>query len=272
MDIRELQLFKLNVLKDIAEVCERNQIQYYLYGGTLLGAIRHKGFIPWDDDIDIAMLWDDYCRFLKIAQKELGKKYFVQNYKTDKGYYCLWTTIRVNNTTSLLVGVKKLDIHWGICIDVFPLISMMENEKKYKKQLNAFKIARSFLVSDYMKAIDEQPYGMQKIINHIPRAIRHIVVTAILRKHASLNKEMEWLGGLDSAELKRKYLLNDFLQRKAYKFEDALFFGPVNADSVLICNYGRNWSTPPPREERGGHDLVQGEIINDLIHDYHEYL
>ena len=82
--LREIQLFELQMLKDVVKVCDDNNITYIISSGTLLGAVRYGGFIPWDDDIDIDMPLPDYKKFLKIAQRELGEKYFVQNYKTDK--------------------------------------------------------------------------------------------------------------------------------------------------------------------------------------------
>ena len=79
--LRQLQLYELNLLKTFADICEKNNLRYYMIGGTILGAVRHKGFIPWDDDIDIGMPREDYIRFLEIAQKSLPHQYKILNYK-----------------------------------------------------------------------------------------------------------------------------------------------------------------------------------------------
>lgn len=271
MDNREVQLFKLHVLSDVVSFCEKNGIRYFLYAGTLLGAIRHKGFIPWDDDIDLAMLWDDYKKFLQLATKGLGEPYFVQNYITDKEYFCLWTQLRVNNTTSMPARDKAVNIHYGICLDIFPLISMENDEKEYSRQIKAFKLAHSLLATDYMKAKKEKARGIQRIINMTPRKIRHRIVSDIFKKYARIDETKEWLGGIDSAVLKRKYKYKDFSATKKYNFEGMDFDGPINGESVLVCNYGDNWMSPPPIEERKGHELVLGELINDIDHDYSYY-
>lgn len=99
--LRDLQLCEFGILKDIKRVCEENHITYYLSSGTLLGAVRHKGFIPWDDDIDIEMPYPDYLRFVAVAQEALGPGYFLQNRDTDPAFCGLFSKVRKNNTTML---------------------------------------------------------------------------------------------------------------------------------------------------------------------------
>ena len=82
-DLATIQKNELIILKEIKRICDKHKIIYYLSSGTLLGAIRHGGFIPWDDDIDIEMPLPDYKRFLKVCETELDKRFFLQNYKTD---------------------------------------------------------------------------------------------------------------------------------------------------------------------------------------------
>lgn len=132
--MNEIQKFELNVLKDIVEFCKENDIRYYLSSGTLLGAVRHGGFIPWDDDIDMYMPVSDYKKFLKLGAKKLDKKYFIQNYKTENEYSEMWTQIRVNNTTSMPKNLIEWNIHWGLCIDIFPLVGVDEEHLDRQKR------------------------------------------------------------------------------------------------------------------------------------------
>lgn len=108
----------LNLLEQLDIVCKKHHIPYYVYYGTLLGAVRHKGFIPWDDDIDVVMFRKDYERFQEIAQTEFQEPYFFQSSYTDR---MLWffSKIRDSRTTAIEFSVKNLN--QGMFIDIFPL-------------------------------------------------------------------------------------------------------------------------------------------------------
>ena len=97
--LRTLQLELLNILLDVQKVCEKQRICFYLGEGSLLGAVRHQGFIPWDDDIDILMKREDYERFLSIASEELGDRYVIQHPSTVSAYWSTFLKIRVKDTS-----------------------------------------------------------------------------------------------------------------------------------------------------------------------------
>ena len=119
--LRQLQLCELEILDEFVRVCEKHGLPYYLVGGTLLGAVRHQGFIPWDDDIDVAMPREGYDRFAEIAQQELGPQYFYQSPDTDPHYFLTYNKIRKNGTKVYEERFKNARIHKGVFIDIFPL-------------------------------------------------------------------------------------------------------------------------------------------------------
>ena len=121
-NLRELQQVQAKMLEDIVDICEKESITYFLMYGTLLGAVRHQGFIPWDDDVDITMPIEDYRRFLRLGQEKLGDEYFLQTSMTDPNFNFGFTRIRKNNTTFLRTEDRSYHIHHGIWVDVFPLV------------------------------------------------------------------------------------------------------------------------------------------------------
>ena len=116
-----LKAIELDILKAFIDVCKKNSLNYYLLGGSCLGAVRHHGIIPWDDDIDVGLLRADYNKFMEVGQKYLPEHYFLQNYRTDPEYYVNFAKIRDSRTTFIESSLKNLHINHGVYIDVFPL-------------------------------------------------------------------------------------------------------------------------------------------------------
>ncbi len=112
---------ELEILNEVVRVCEANRLRYFLIGGTLLGAVRHKGFIPWDDDVDIAMPRRDYEHFLSLCGEQLCPKYYVHCSSTDPLYWLPFAKIRKHNTVFDQADTAHLDAPKGIYVDVFPL-------------------------------------------------------------------------------------------------------------------------------------------------------
>ena len=121
-DLRRMQMRMLDMLKEVDRICKKYDIPYWLSGGTLLGSVRHGGFIPWDDELDIELMEDDFQRFIEVALLDFPSNLAIQTHSTDKGYY--FTYAKVRDLQSFLVedGTSDRDFKYkGIYIDVFPM-------------------------------------------------------------------------------------------------------------------------------------------------------
>lgn len=123
-----LQKVELELLKCVIDICDKRNLTYYLVCGSALGAVKYGGFIPWDDDIDIALPRQDYLRFLNYAVNELPQWAFVQNYKTDPKFPLFGTKIRDSRTTYIENPYRSIPMNHGVFIDLFPLDGVPENE------------------------------------------------------------------------------------------------------------------------------------------------
>lgn len=270
---RDWQLFEVSILDKVVAICEKYNIKYYLTDGTLLGAIRHKGFIPWDDDIDIAMPINEYKRFCKIASKELEKvNCFLQTYKTDPECYIMWGMVRANNTTSMPISSYNWNIHWGVHIDIFPIVGIYKNKFLKKLQYFLFGLNKTILECDYIKAgicEDYVPSTKVRFLYKLPRKTRHLIVSM---NNIFINKDFSEsnIGSQIWVNLKEDFNKDYFKDTVKVEFENKYYCAPAKYDELLTNIYG-DYMTPPPEDERMGHETLQGETIRDLGKDYKEY-
>lgn len=270
--LRTLQLFESKMLSDIADVCEKNHITYYITSGTLLGAVRHKGFIPWDDDIDISMPVEDYLRFLKIGQSLLGDKYFLQNYNTDKYYYRSYTRIIANQTTMMTrPSAVKFRSHQGVWVDIFPLIKIGDSKDiaRKKKLLDICNILQrddmiTYFYTDIAAQYGKKIASITKLIHILPIQFRQKIHEFLLNKillSDGDNLTVLWRG---ITKIYPKSIL-DGLPFRA-EFEGRMYFTYPNYRLYLEKCYG-DYMQLPPEEQRIGHHMYK----IDLTKNYTEY-
>ena len=271
--LRKLQLFELGILKDIDKVCKKNNIRYFLYAGTCLGAVRHKGFIPWDDDIDIAMHVADYVRFLEISQKELGEEYFLQTHDTDPDYPFMFAKIRKNHTTMIPSWKKDYSGHHGIWVDINPLI--------YVSSKLDFRLKRYMITYTNMLCLNGPVYLSEKKWKkqqkkYIPYLLllstrlfspkMRNMLAAKIRNRLLFAKEQQYMSGVWGT-------ITSYAPAKAYQgdpvilpFEDGLFPVPPDYDAALTGWYGDYMTPPPPEQQVSKH----GDLFIDYEHSWDE--
>lgn len=147
IEIEEMKKIEIKILEYVTKFCDSNNITYFLYGGSVLGAIRHKGFIPWDDDIDIAMPRKDYNNFVNLYCKANNKKYILENINTDDKYGYLFSKVYDTNTYLKESFVNRKNNKLGVHIDIFPLDNIGKTYKEAKIVFMRKRFLKAILVS-----------------------------------------------------------------------------------------------------------------------------
>lgn len=130
--LKKLQVKELEILKDFQKICEENKLPYFATGGTAIGALRHEGFIPWDDDIDVVMLREDYEKFMKIAPSIMGEKYEFMTAETEEKYPLMFGKMILKGTRFVESAYEQANYPLGIFIDIFPYDKTSEDQKERK--------------------------------------------------------------------------------------------------------------------------------------------
>lgn len=270
LNTKKLQSIELDALLNVDSICDKLGIRYFLVGGTLLGAVRHKGFIPWDDDIDIGMLREDYDLFVQKAQDLLPDYLFVQNYKTDENVPFNFTKIRNSRTTFIETTVKNVKMNHGVYIDVFPIDYYPENIliAKIKNALLHF-IAQRFN-RDYYSERKLNYVLVRKVVNFFSYLLfkktkQAVVAREHIIKFGRKSKLMRNYSGVwGKREIVPAECFGSFIR---LDFEGHQLMAPAAYDLYLSHIYG-DYMKLPPVEKRVTHHYT--EMI-DLENSYLTY-
>lgn len=267
----DLQRIEFELLKVFVDICNELNLRCYLVCGTALGAVKYNGFIPWDDDIDVGMLREDYERFLKEAPKLLPQHLFLQNYKTDANYTQIFSKIRNSNTTYIEKSVAGININHGIYIDIFPLDGYPDNIKEQKKLEFRKKIYMSFLACNYksvgswkLKLLTKtlRIIGVHKKNNEILSRYEKNISKYNAATSSLICNHGNWQGKLEYAPREQ------YGEGVLVKFEGLDVRVPGMYDSYLTQKYG-DWRADLPENEKLGHHFYE---ILDTEKSYMEYI
>lgn len=274
----DLQRVQLNMLKEFVRVCDELGLTYFLVCGSALGAVKYQGFIPWDDDLDVALPRPDYEIFCKKGQKLLPSYLFLQNHKTDPNYPLFMCKIRDNRTTFIEPLYKKIEMNHGVYIDVFPLDGYPNQEKEiiaFEKKKIIYELHRSIKYC-YNRFSKEN-------IRH-PKAILAYMLYRLFGCWKNTSKESEKFHQLASSYWSRESTLwcnhgnwqgkLEYADKAQYgKGKWVMFEGlrvkiPEKYDEYLTQKYG-DWRLDLPEDKKVAPHQA---IVCDLNESYTEYI
>ena len=258
--LRKLQLCQLHMLEEIDRICEAAGLTYYLFGGSAIGAVRHGGFIPWDDDLDIAMYRRDYELFQKIMIEHHSDKYFLQSSETDANYPRVIVKVRLKGTVQQERSYECVDCENGVYIDVFP-IDYVSHPGGFGMWLRGKIVRLCFAYKTIWCGTDnghnmELKKALRFVVKCIPtgwidRLMKYVCTKDNQKPRAYSTVFLSGYGW------KRQIHRSETIGKgKKIVFESGMFNAPADIDTFLRNIYGDYMILPPP-EKRKAHKLTR---------------
>ena len=277
VEVRDVQMVELEILLELDRICKKHNIPYQLFAGTLLGAVRHKGFIPWDDDIDVCLLRKDYRRFVEVCQSgDIDERYFLQTNKTDPKSVVQFAKIRKNGTVFENETDCDPRTHTGIYIDVFPMDKVKPYTQKGKRHFRRVRVLYAIITSSVWERVKCASTAPKKIMRALLYCLLKIVPKAYFDKRLQNTltsfegEQTEFVSHLsngDNLPLRCLQREKEFLKLIDMEFEGCFFPVPANYDEVLTRHYG-DYMQLPPEEARCPSHGVKKVVINQHGNDW----
>lgn len=264
--LRKVQMVQLEIAKEIKRVCEEIGINYFLTDGSLIGAIRHKGFIPWDDDLDMGMKREEYDKFLELAPKLLSPKYELIQWRKNKGYAHPMAKV-VKNGTIFLEGTRGDSENKGIWVDIFPFDHYCDDDKEAQKNAHLRTYYKGIIRAKckYATWKTDNKINWAKYFKNVPFRVLSIFYDkiAVAEKFDKISKKYNNIktkrcyenGPGHNAEviIPAEYI-DKFVETE---FEDTTFKIPAEYDAYLRLQFGDYMKLPPESQRRSFHSIIK---------------
>jgi lipopolysaccharide cholinephosphotransferase len=265
--IRRLQMVELDLLLAVDRLCTKHHLTYYLVGGSALGAARHHGFIPWDDDIDVGMPRPEYQRFLQVCSNELPAGLFLQTRQTDPSFFRHFAVIMNENTAWLEPGYQRVRYHQGVGIDIWPIDGAPSSP--ILQRMHAAVIWLSVVSGSLRYVARYSGRFFKRILALMSLCIPYDFWFGLGEKALRWSKleTAPYWGHICAGDYMRQVVPRECFGRpERLKFEDHDLPVPGQLDAYLKHLYG-NYLQQPPMEQRAGHSAY----LIDLEKSYLNY-
>lgn len=273
--LKKVQQTELGILKDFIKVCDENNLTWFGDAGSGIGALRHKGFIPWDDDLDVMFTHENYEKFYEACKKDLDtSRFFFQDFRTDSNYRWGYGKIRRLNTEYVKKGQEKMKQKTGVCIDVFDYQNLPDNEDEKKRYKRKMFCIRKIMYSELGK------YAADKLYMRMWYKICNIIPIGIVQKQrlSELNKLNNMKTHKMSCEMFPTPRKKDGISSSVFEdyieveFEGMKFMAVKDFDQYLKISYGNYMELPPVEKRKGVMNAVKYKFISlnyqDLLNEY----
>ncbi|MCD7860258.1 MAG: LicD family protein [Firmicutes bacterium] len=259
--IGKLRAYELSILDNFIEVCNVLGLRYFIVQGTLIGAIRHKGFIPWDDDIDVGMFRKDYDVFVENARQYLPENIFLQTHGTDPGYMHSFAKLRNSDTTFIELSCKNIDMNHGIYIDIFPFDYYPDNRLAgiwydARKLLIRYRVRENYYIpSDSNPSVKNSIRWILKRISKILYPTIEIALKKQEYMYRSVPLSKRLINNGSPWGNKERIPVEWMDNTVTVQFESFSVEAPQDYDSYLRNVYG-DYMKMPPEEKRIPHHYL----------------
>lgn len=262
-ELEQLKKLQVRMANEVKRICEKHNLTYFLDSGSMLGAVRHKGFIPWDDDLDVGLPKDDYLKFLEVAPKELGKEFFLDNFATNPENGLVFSKIRLLGTEFIELKCNHNAKHNEIFVDIFAWYNVSDNKFVRKVEGLIMSILSQALMSKSGYKVWAGD-GILKRLKFIPTDILgkvltkkriHKCINYYMNKHNNTSLMCANAGNQYGVYIS-KYVFEKYID---VSFENSVFKIPEMYDEYLKSLYG-NYMELPPEDKRITHRPCKLEL------------